>query len=135
MAQQRRYHLALQPPDGRERTLLGSLHLRGGRHRFAGHTALLRDDIPRTQGLGIALSTTEDEKTHRPSPSSFLFLRAPQTPISPISNMQVLLQTNLGDITLRLYDETPQHRDNFVRLVREGYYNVTLFHRVMLQVA
>lgn len=45
--------------------------------------------------------------------------------------MQVLLQTNLGDITLRLYDETPQHRDNFVRLVREGYYNGTLFHRVI----
>ena len=49
--------------------------------------------------------------------------------------MQVLLQTNLGDITLRLYDETPQYRDNFLRLVREGYYNGTLFHRVMLQVA
>ena len=48
--------------------------------------------------------------------------------------MQVLLQTNLGDITLRLYDKTPQHRDNFLRLVREGYYNGTLFHRVMLQV-
>ena len=52
-------------------------------------------------------------------------------PISPISNMQVRLQTNLGDITLRLYDETPQHRDNFLRLVREGYYNGTLFHRVI----
>ena len=47
--------------------------------------------------------------------------------------MQVLLQTNLGDITLRLYDETPQHRDNFLRLVRD--YNGTLFHRVILQVA
>ncbi len=45
--------------------------------------------------------------------------------------MQVLLQTNLGDITLRLYDETPQHRDNFLRLVRKGYYNGTLFHRVI----
>ena len=56
-------------------------------------------------------------------------------PISPIPNMQVLLQTNLGDITLRLFDETPQHRDNFLRLVREGYYDGTLFHRVMLQVA
>ena len=49
--------------------------------------------------------------------------------------MQVLLQTSFGDITLRLYDEAPQHRDNFLRLVREGYYNGTLFHRVMLEVA
>ena len=140
MAQQRRYHLALQPPDGRERTLLGCLHLRGGRHRFAGHTALLRDDIPRTQGLGIAHSHLEDEKTLVPSPSSFFVFprsanRMLEIPISPFSNMQVLLQTNLGDITLRLFDETPQHRDNFLRLVREGYYNVTLFHRVTLQVA
>ena len=52
-------------------------------------------------------------------------------PISPISNMQVRLQTNLGDITLRLFDETPQHRDNVLRLVREGYYDGTLFHRVI----
>ena len=49
--------------------------------------------------------------------------------------MQVKIHTTLGDITVRLYDETPLHRDNFVKLVREGYYNGTLFHRVMLQVA
>lgn len=49
--------------------------------------------------------------------------------------MQIILHTSMGDITLRLYDETPIHRDNMVRLVREGYYDGTLFHRVMLQVA
>ena len=37
----------------------------------------------------------------------------------------------LGDIVLRLYDETPIHRDNFVKLVNEGYYDGTLFHRVI----
>ena len=37
----------------------------------------------------------------------------------------------LGDIVVRLYDETPIHRDNFVKLVREGYYDGTLFHRVI----
>ena len=37
----------------------------------------------------------------------------------------------LGDIVLRLYDETPIHRDNFVKLVKEGYYDGTLFHRVI----
>ena len=37
----------------------------------------------------------------------------------------------LGDITVRLYDETPIHRDNFLKLAREGYYDGTLFHRVI----
>lgn len=37
----------------------------------------------------------------------------------------------LGDIVLRLYDETPIHRDNFLKLAKEGYYDGTLFHRVI----
>ena len=45
--------------------------------------------------------------------------------------MKVKIQTMLGDIVLRLYDETPIHRDNFVKLVKEGYYDGTLFHRVI----
>ena len=44
---------------------------------------------------------------------------------------KVKIQTNLGDIVVRLYDETPIHRDNFVKLVKEGYYDGTLFHRVI----
>lgn len=45
--------------------------------------------------------------------------------------MKVKIQTMLGDIVVRLYDETPLHRDNFVKLVKEGYYDGTLFHRVI----
>lgn len=45
--------------------------------------------------------------------------------------MKVRIQTTLGDITVRLYDETPLHRDNFVKLAKEGYYDGTLFHRVI----
>jgi len=45
--------------------------------------------------------------------------------------MKVKIQTMLGDITVRLYDETPIHRDNFIKLVKEGYYDGTLFHRVI----
>ena len=45
--------------------------------------------------------------------------------------MDVKIKTTLGDITVRLYDETPLHRDNFVKLAREGYYDGTLFHRVI----
>lgn len=45
--------------------------------------------------------------------------------------MKVKIQTTLGDIIVRLYDETPLHRDNFIKLVKESYYNGTLFHRVI----
>ncbi|MCL2132305.1 MAG: peptidylprolyl isomerase, partial [Lentimicrobiaceae bacterium] len=43
----------------------------------------------------------------------------------------ILLQTTLGDIKLKLYNETPLHRDNFVKLTEEGYYDGLLFHRVI----
>lgn len=45
--------------------------------------------------------------------------------------MKVKIQTSLGDIVVRLYDETPVHRDNFVKLAKDGYYDGTLFHRVI----
>lgn len=47
------------------------------------------------------------------------------------TTIQVELKTTLGDIVVKLYNETPQHRDNFVKLVKEGYYNGVLFHRVI----
>ena len=43
----------------------------------------------------------------------------------------IKITTTLGDIIVRLYDETPKHRDNFLKLAREGYFNGTLFHRVI----
>ncbi len=45
--------------------------------------------------------------------------------------VRVKIETRLGDIVVRLYDATPNHRDNFVKLVKEGYYDGTLFHRVI----
>lgn len=44
---------------------------------------------------------------------------------------KVELKTSLGDIVVGLYKETPKHHDNFVKLVKEGYYNGVLFHRVI----
>ncbi len=41
------------------------------------------------------------------------------------------ISTKFGDITVLLYDNTPAHRDNFIKLVENGFYNGTLFHRVM----
>lgn len=43
----------------------------------------------------------------------------------------VLMKTTAGDIKFELYNETPQHRDNFVRLVKEHFYDSLLFHRVI----
>ena len=44
---------------------------------------------------------------------------------------RVLMHTNKGDIKLKLYNDTPLHRDNFIKLVKEGLYNGLLFHRVI----
>ena len=59
--------------------------------------------------------------------------QSPNDSLSTITqgNVRVKIETPLGDIVVRLYDATPLHRDNFVRLVKEGYYDNTLFHRVI----
>ena len=44
---------------------------------------------------------------------------------------EVLLETDSGDIRIELFNETPKHRDNFLRLVRSGAYDGVLFHRVI----
>ncbi len=41
------------------------------------------------------------------------------------------IETSAGDITVKLYNETPKHRDNFIKLVEDGTYEGTLFHRVI----
>jgi peptidyl-prolyl cis-trans isomerase B (cyclophilin B) len=44
---------------------------------------------------------------------------------------EVLIETSLGNIRIALYDDTPLHRDNFVKLVEEHFYDSLLFHRVI----
>ncbi|MGR4857796.1 peptidylprolyl isomerase [Bacteroides pyogenes] len=43
----------------------------------------------------------------------------------------VTIETSLGDIKVKLYNETPKHRDNFIKLAKQGAYERTLFHRVI----
>lgn len=45
--------------------------------------------------------------------------------------VKLKLETTAGDIVVKLYNETPKHRDNFVKLAKDGVYNGTLFHRVI----
>jgi len=47
------------------------------------------------------------------------------------NSVKVAISTSMGDITVLLYGDTPKHRDNFVKLVKENYYDGTLFHRVI----
>ena len=47
------------------------------------------------------------------------------------SEKHVVIETTMGTIEVKLYNQTPQHRDNFLSLVEEGAYDSLLFHRVI----
>ncbi len=51
--------------------------------------------------------------------------------LCPAQGKTVLLETTMGNIRIALYDDTPLHRDNFLKLVEEHYYDSLLFHRVI----
>lgn len=60
----------------------------------------------------------------------FLFFLSCQETNRGTENL-VQIKTDLGTIKIRLYDETPVHRDNFIKLINEGFYDDLLFHRVI----
>jgi len=63
-----------------------------------------------------------------------LFMAFQQTGCSqsnPKSETLVLIKTSYGDITAKLYNDTPKHRDNFIKLINEGWYNDSPFHRII----
>lgn len=49
----------------------------------------------------------------------------------PPKNQYVRISTDYGHCIIRLYNQTPKHRDNFIKLAKQGFYNGTLFHRVI----
>ncbi|MCL2436093.1 MAG: peptidylprolyl isomerase [Lentimicrobiaceae bacterium] len=57
----------------------------------------------------------------------------PQTKEEPKKEVmqEVLIETSLGNITIVLFNETPLHRDNFIKLVNEQFYDGVLFHRII----
>jgi peptidyl-prolyl cis-trans isomerase B (cyclophilin B) len=50
---------------------------------------------------------------------------------SEAQSRRVIIETNMGNMTVMLYDDTPHHRDRFIELVKQGYYDETLFGRVI----
>jgi len=61
---------------------------------------------------------------------SFILLSISLFAQSP-THYYIQISTSKGDALLKLYNETPKHRDNFMKLAKEGYYNSLLFHRVI----
>ncbi len=54
-----------------------------------------------------------------------------QADFDPAKTAYVTFKTNLGDVTIRLFDDTPLHRDNMIRLVQERAYDSVIFHRIV----
>jgi cyclophilin family peptidyl-prolyl cis-trans isomerase len=50
---------------------------------------------------------------------------------SPAGDTYVLIKTSMGDIKVKLYNDTPKSRDNFIKLINEGWYNDSPFHRII----
>ena len=68
--------------------------------------------------------------------SFFFSVHAQKTVQQPKTGEKVYfvkIETSYGDIVVKLYNETPKHRDNFLKLVKEGTYDGLLFHRVINQ--
>lgn len=49
----------------------------------------------------------------------------------PQGDVLVLIKTSLGDITVKLYNDTPKHRDNFIKMIESGWYDGSPFHRII----
>lgn len=62
---------------------------------------------------------------------SFIMAFALAGALQAAARKAVVVQTTLGDIRIELYDETPVHRDNFLKLARSHFYDSLLFHRVV----
>ena len=52
-------------------------------------------------------------------------------PLDPSKPVYVTVKTTMGDVTVMLYDDTPLHRDNFIKLCQSGEYEGMLFHRII----
>jgi cyclophilin family peptidyl-prolyl cis-trans isomerase len=57
--------------------------------------------------------------------------KPPQTADSLSTKPRVLIESSQGNIVIELFDDTPLHRDNFIRLVKAGYYDGLWFHRII----
>lgn len=60
-----------------------------------------------------------------------IFSSTPATAQEGLQDKMIKIETSLGDMVIKLYNETPAHRDNMIKLIQEGFYDDQLFHRVI----
>jgi peptidyl-prolyl cis-trans isomerase A (cyclophilin A) len=78
----------------------------------------------------VATSCKRDLRLFEQDPKTFLTEYGKQNPEN-----EVVIKTVGGDITIKLYDKTPLHRANFIRLVKSNYYVSRTFYRIVYQTA
>jgi len=82
-------------------------------------------DKKSTQTTVENVANVETAPPPPPPPAALM----PPVPSPEPKNALVKITTRFGDMTVKLYDETPGHRDNFLMLIEKGFYNGLLFHR------
>ncbi len=82
--------------------------------------------------FGSLASSAQTKKPTTPAKKPTATKPAPKPKTAPVSKERLVeLTTDFGTMVLKLYDSTPLHRDNFIKLVQSGFYDSLLFHRVI----
>lgn len=83
-------------------------------------------------GIGlISCSTPTGEKNVVTNEDTLNTQATDQKVVKVDKEVKALIHTDMGDMVVKLYNATPKHRDNFIKLANEGYYDSTIFHRVI----
>lgn len=94
-------------------------------------------------GMGISMEVNYEKQYFAIPSSEILVLLKKNEKVKPLASIglantsknsaikQIVLETDYGNITIRLYDKTPAYRDNFIQLAEEGFYDSLLIHRVI----
>ena len=77
--------------------------------------------------IGCSADNANNTKTS----NSNMTVQKDSTNAASNGRTKVIFSTSMGDFTVELYNETPKHRDNFLKLVKDSFYNQVLFHRVI----
>lgn len=79
----------------------------------------------------MILTSCSSQKKMESEPKKSEPVKESKTETKPEKMTEILIKTTKGNIRIALYNETPQHRDNFIKLVNEKYYDGVLFHRII----